>query len=70
MERVLECQTLFVSVEEDALGFEDEDDVLRVGAINNAARLGAQELIGLVHLLKHVLNTQRDTSMNTYNSEQ
>lgn len=59
MERVLECQTLFVSVEEDALGFEDEDDVLGVRAVDNAGRLGAQELIGLVDLLKHILNTQR-----------
>ena len=59
MERALECQTLFVSVEEDALGFEDEDDVLGVGAVDDAGRLGAQEFIGLVDLLKHILNTQR-----------
>ena len=49
-------QTFLVPVEEDALGFEDEDDVFWVGPVHDAGRLGAQKLIGLVHLLKHVLS--------------
>ena len=51
--------TFLVAVEEDALGLQDEDDVLRVGPVYDAGRLGAQELIGLVHFLKHILHTKK-----------
>ena len=47
--------TLFVSVEEDALSFEDEDDVFWIGAVQDSCRLCAKELIGFIDFLKHVL---------------
>lgn len=47
--------TLFVSVEQDALSFEDKDDVLWVRAIQEFGRLCTKELVGLVDFLKHVL---------------
>lgn len=53
--------TLFVSVEQDALSFEDEDDIFWVGAIHDSCRLCAKELIGFVDFLKHVL---KDPSSN------
>lgn len=51
-----------MSVEQDALGFEDQDDVLWVRTVHDSGRFGAEELVGLVDLLKHVLSvhTQRD----------
>ncbi len=50
-----------MSVEQNTLGFEDQDDVLWVRTVHNTGRFGAQELVGLVDLLKHVLNTHRET---------
>lgn len=47
--------TLFVSVKENALSFENKDDVFRVWAIQDFGRLCTKELIGLVDFLKHVL---------------
>lgn len=47
--------TFFVSVKEDALSFEDEDDVFWVGAVQDSGRLCTEELVGLIDFLKHVL---------------
>lgn len=46
-------------VEEDALGFEDQDDVFWVGAVYDSSRLGAEKLVGFVDFLKNVLTEQR-----------
>lgn len=51
--------TLFVSVEEDALGLEDKDDVFRIRSVYHFCRFSAQKLICLVHLFKCVLYTHR-----------
>lgn len=42
-------------VEQDALGFEDENDVFWVGAIHDSRSLCAEELIGFVNFFKHIL---------------
>lgn len=42
-------------VEQDALGFEDENDVFWVGAIHDSCSLCAEELIGFVNFFKHIL---------------
>lgn len=47
--------TLFVSVKQNALSFENKDDVFWVWAIQDFGRLCAKELIGLVDFLKHFL---------------
>jgi len=47
--------TFFVPVEQDALSFEDEDDVLWVRAVQDPGGLCAKELVGFVDFLKHVL---------------
>ena len=51
----INLHTLFVSVEQYALGFEDEDNVFWVGAVHDSGRLCAEELVGFVNFLKHVL---------------
>lgn len=56
--------TLFVSVEQNALSFEDKDDVFWVGAIQNFGRLCTQELVGLVDFLKHVLKDPHSIHMS------
>lgn len=57
--KLIRLHTLFVSVEQDALSFEDEDDVFWVGAVQDSGRLCAEELVGFVDFLKHFL---KDTS--------
>ncbi len=57
----VDLHTLFVSVEQDALSFEDEDDVFWVGAVQDSCRLCTKELVGFVNFLKHVL---KDKSLN------
>ena len=52
--------TCFVSVEQDGLGFEDENYVLGVGSLHQP-RLAAQEFIRLVHLLKDFLERESKT---------
>lgn len=47
--------TLFVSVKQDALSFENKDYVFWVWAIQDFGRLCTKELIGLVDFLKHFL---------------
>lgn len=47
--------TFFVSVEQDALSFEDENDVFWVRAVHNSGRFRAEEFICFVHFFKHVL---------------
>lgn len=47
--------TLFVPVEQNALGLQDEDDVFWVGTIQDFRRLGAKELVGFIDFLKNVL---------------
>lgn len=49
-----------MSFEQDTLGFEDENDVFWVRAVQNSGRLRAQELISFIDFLKHVLE---DTQM-------
>lgn len=44
-----------MQIEQNALSFQDEDDVLWVGAVHDSSRLGAEKLVGFVHFLKHVL---------------
>lgn len=51
----IHLHTLFVSVKQNALGFEDEDDVFWVRAIQDSCRLCTKELIGFVDVLKHFL---------------
>lgn len=60
-------RTLLVSVEENALGFEDKDDVFRVRTVYESCRFSAQKLICFVHLFKCVLYAQicACTVMNT-----
>lgn len=53
--KLIQLHTLFVSIEQDALSFEDEDDVFWVGAIQDSCRLCTKELVGFVDFLKHVL---------------
>lgn len=48
-----------MSVEQDALSFKDEDDVFWVRAIQDSGRLCAEELIGFVDFLKHVLRKKQ-----------
>ena len=52
------CHTLAMPVKENALGFEDKDDVLGVRSIHDSCRLVAEELVGLIHFLKHVKRTR------------
>lgn len=47
--------TLFVSVKQNALSFENKDDVFWVWPIQDFGRLCTKELIGLVDFLKHFL---------------
>lgn len=49
------ARTLFMAVEQDALGFEDENDVFWVGAVHDSGRLCAEELVGFVNFFKHIL---------------
>lgn len=51
----LRVHTIFVPVEKDALGLEDQDNVFRVGPIKDPCRFCAKELVGLVDFLKHFL---------------
>lgn len=54
-------RTFFVSVEQDALCFEDEDDVLWIRAVQDSGRLCTKELVGFIDFLEHVLrNTCRN----------
>lgn len=48
-----------MSIEQDALGFEDEDDVFGVRAVQESGRLCAQELVGFVDFFKHVLKNRK-----------
>lgn len=47
-----------MSVEQDALSFEDEDDVFWVGAVQDSCRFCTKELVGFVDFLKHVLKDE------------
>lgn len=50
--------TLFVTVEQDALSFEDKDDVFWVGTIQDFCRLRTKELVGFVDFFKHILKVR------------
>lgn len=45
-------------VEQDALSFEDEDDVFWVGAVQDSCGFCTKELVGFVDFLKHVLKDE------------
>lgn len=47
-----------MSIEKDALSFEDENDVFWVRTIYNSGRFCAKELIRFVHFLKHILEDE------------
>lgn len=51
-------------VEKDALSFEDENNILWVGAIQDSSRLRAEELVGFVNFLKHVLKKNKFEIVN------
>lgn len=61
----LHLQTLFVSVEQDALGFEDEDYVFWVRAIQDFCGLGAEEFVGFVDFLKDILKQSSSNKISS-----
>lgn len=47
-----------MSIEKDALSFEDQDDVFWVRTVYDPGRLCAKELVRFVNFLKHVLEDE------------